>query len=148
MIELELSRLENREDLLKLMGGYFSFYGKDPEDEMILRLIDELRESNSNNKQFLAKDGDEYVGFVTLYETYSTLLGSKIIVMNDLYVVDHKRGAGIGRFLFNHACNYTAKLGYPKMEWVTEPTNTRARRFYDELGGSSDEWVFYSIPTQ
>ena len=144
-IEIVPSTEDNAKVLSELMAGYFSFYELDPNEKIITSLIHKLREDSDNNKQFLARFEGKYIGFITLYEIYSTLTGGKVILMNDLFVQSGLRGKGIGQALFKFGVEYTKKLGYPKMEWVTEPNNTQARRFYDKLGGKSSQWIYYAL---
>lgn len=137
---------KDREPIRKLMNSYiFDFYHyPKPEEAKLDALIDLLVEQREGI-QFVAGEDEELVGFATLYFTYSTLLASKVVLMNDLFVKENKRGCGIGTKLFNTCYQYAAQRGYPSMTWETHKQNTKAQKFYEKMGAERDEWYTYWI---
>jgi GNAT superfamily N-acetyltransferase len=138
---------DNMEHIVKLMQGYFKFYRiEPPSPKKILSLSKKLCSDPQKGKQFLIyTEKDKPVGFVTLYFVMSTLSQSEVVLMNDLYVEKEFRGMGYGKALFEHAMTYTQTSGYSKMEWMTEPENHRARKFYSDRGGKWSEWIYFSL---
>ncbi len=99
------------------------------------------------NIYFSLHEGQQPIGFATLFFTFSTLSASKISVMNDLYVKKEWRGKDVATKLFNTCRTYSKDNGYSKMEWVTAKDNFRGQGFYDKMGGKKSEWLFYNINT-
>lgn len=95
--------------------------------------------------QFVAERAGRIVGFATLYFTYSTTRVSKIVIMNDLYVVEEIRGSGVADKLFQACETYKNEKQYSAMVWVTAQDNKRAQRFYEKMGGKLGDWFTYSI---
>jgi GNAT superfamily N-acetyltransferase len=63
--------------------------------------------------------------------------------MNDLFVAEGARGAGIADALILACRAECASHGARRMEWQTAPDNLRAQSVYDRVGGTRDEWVDY-----
>jgi GNAT superfamily N-acetyltransferase len=137
----------DREALLALMDAYIvDFYrAPRPPAERVEALVDVLAEG-AEGTQLVAELDGELVGFATLYFTWSTLSAERIAVLNDLYVGEAARGAGVAAPLFQAALKYTQDHGYAAMEWQTADDNHRAQRFYEKMGGTLGPWLSYSIP--
>ncbi|HLN62365.1 MAG TPA: GNAT family N-acetyltransferase [Symbiobacteriaceae bacterium] len=95
--------------------------------------------------QFVAEEDGRLVGFATLYWTWSTLRCQPATIMNDLYVVEDRRGSGVAEALFRACEGYTRENGYAYMAWETDPDNVRAQRFYEKMGGRRGETLHYWI---
>jgi GNAT superfamily N-acetyltransferase len=89
----------------------------------------------------IAEDGDEPVGFVLWYTTFSTFQGLPGLWIEDLYVRPEHRGGGTGRALLAHAARVAAERGYGRLELAALDWNEPALGFYRALGARSlDEW--------
>jgi ribosomal protein S18 acetylase RimI-like enzyme len=132
--------------LKSLMLEYIvDFYGcNPPDDERLEALMTQLLEQKEGI-QFVADNGEKLAGFATLYFTFSTLRASRVVVMNDLYVVEEQRGRDVAAALVQACRRYTAQNGFAGMSWVTAHDNHRAQRFYDKIGGEREEWITYNI---
>ncbi|GAF67013.1 putative acetyltransferase [Bacillus sp. TS-2] len=95
--------------------------------------------------QFIALQNHHIVGFATLYFTYSTLKVAPVTIMNDLFVIEDKRGMGIARQLFQACQQYTCTHQFAYMSWITAKENKEAQRFYQKLGAQKGNWVGYMI---
>lgn len=74
------------------------------------------------------------VGFAVFYRTYSTWKGKTGIHLDDLYVTDDARSAGVGRVLFLKLVEIARLRGCDKIDWAVINWNSRAARFYESLG--------------
>lgn len=81
----------------------------------------------------VAEVGGVPAGFALYYPTYSTIVGRRGIHLEDLYVVDEFRGAGIGRALLAHLAAMTVACAGGRLEWWVLRTNEPALRFYRRL---------------
>lgn len=145
-INVRLAETKDKKELTTLMYEYIvDFYQRPkPETDKVHFLIDLLLEKEEGI-QFVAEKNGRLTGFATLYFTYSTTRADKITIMNDLYVVEGERGAGVAQELFQACENYTKEHGYFHMSWVTAPDNYRAQRFYEKMGGKRADWLNYTI---
>ncbi|WP_028547129.1 GNAT family N-acetyltransferase [Paenibacillus taiwanensis] len=115
-----------------------------PEEERLFSLIQMLLQGKEGI-QFVAEQNGELVGFATLYFTYSSIKAHKIAIMNDLYVVEGLRGAGVGTDLFQACHSYQLSHGYASMIWETASSNNRAQAFYRKMGAVPEDWITYSL---
>ena len=81
-------------------------------------------------------------GFVLWFYTFSTFRGRHGIWIEDLYVRERFRGAGIGRALLTslaHRC-HEEKLG--RLEWAVLDWNAPAIAFYEKIGARlQQDWT-------
>ncbi|VEF49818.1 Uncharacterized N-acetyltransferase yhfO [Bacillus freudenreichii] len=145
-MNVRTAQAKDREELTPLMYEYIvDFYQRPrPAIEKVHALIDMLLEKEKGI-QFVAEKDGKLLGFATLYFTFSTTKAEKITVMNDLYVVEEERGAGVAQKLFKACENHSKENGYAHMAWVTAQDNHRAQRFYEKMGGSVADWLSYTI---
>ena len=103
------------------------------------------RMENGESVVFIAVDESTgaIVGFVQLYPTFSTVSLQRQWLLNDFYVDEHKRNAGIGTLLMEAVkAHFSGKA--KGFILVTEKTNTGAKRFYGRHGWKTDHFDFYS----
>jgi ribosomal protein S18 acetylase RimI-like enzyme len=132
--------------LTDLMYQYIVDFYKRPRPliEKVHNLIDTLLKKDQGI-QFIAEKEGEFLGFATLYFSFSTTKAAKITIMNDLFVVEKARGTGVAEQLFKSCERFSKENGYAHMSLVTASDNKRAQRFYEKMGGSPGNWLNYSI---
>lgn len=132
--------------LNRLMQAYIVDFYKypRPQEESLLALIEILLQGKEGI-QFVAEQDDKLIGFATLYFSYSTIQAKKIVIMNDLYVVEDMRGHQVGSGLFQACHNYQLTHHYASMLWETASSNHRAQSFYEKMGAEAGNWVTYSL---
>ena len=132
-------------DLLPLMRAYCDFYEVAPTDEALIGLSGALIEDPEHQGMQLiarAQDG-RAVGFATLYWSWSTTDPGRIGVINDLFVVESARGAGLAERLIEGCRAECSRRGTRRLTWQTAPDNLRAQAVYDRVGATREQWVDY-----
>ena len=134
-------------DLLPLLAGYCAFYGTAPPADQLAALVRALLDDPvREGVQLIARRGDgTAVGFATIFWTWSTTRAMRLAVMNDLFVSEEARGAGVGRALIEACADRARAGGAGALEWQTAPDNLTAQRLYDETGAERSEWVTYDL---
>jgi GNAT superfamily N-acetyltransferase len=132
-------------DLLPLVRAYCEFYDVAPADEALLAVSRALiADPDREGVQLIARgDGGEAVGFATVYWSWDTLIAARVGIMHDLFVIPPARGTGIADLLIEACVEECRRHGAAKLGWQTAPDNTRARRVYERVGATRDEWVDY-----
>ncbi len=89
----------------------------------------------------LAEIEGRVVGMALWFRTFSTFLGRPGIWLEDLYVDEEQRGAGVGRALLEHLRTLTDG----RIEWSVLDWNQSAIDFYESLGARPDGagWTTY-----
>ncbi len=57
--------------------------------------------------------------------------------LQDLYVAENTRGAGIGRALIEHVYATARDAGASRVHWLTQETNYTGRQLYDRIADRS-----------
>ncbi len=134
-------------ELLPLMRDYCDFYEVSPSDADLLAMSRALiADPEHEGLQLIARDGaGAAVGFTTIFWSWSTLSGSRIGVMNDLFVTPAARGKGTAEGLIRLGLEYCRDHGASLLSWQTAHDNDRARALYERIGARREEWIDYSL---
>jgi GNAT superfamily N-acetyltransferase len=134
------------EALLPLIAAYQRFYGVDDVDE---------DRNRSFFRRFLAPSEDglllgawmdrELAGYACLYWFFSSTRAAEVVLMNDLFVAEGRRGGGVGRELIEAARRVARDRGARHLEWSTAPDNVTAQRLYDSTGAERSTWITYEL---
>lgn len=136
-------------DLLPLMRAYCDFYEAAPIDERLMALARALIDDpDCEGFQIIARNGQgAAVGFATVYWCWSTLRAARRAIMNDLFVRPDARGSGVAEALIEECRVRSDARGASSLGWQTAKDNLRARRVYERVGATREEWVDYSLDT-
>jgi ribosomal protein S18 acetylase RimI-like enzyme len=83
-------------------------------------------------------DGERAAGVCQLRYRLSVWTGADDCWLEDLFVEDGVRGAGLGRALVNAALERAAARGCRRMELDVNESNTKAIAFYESLGFTTE----------
>ncbi|MFP7494365.1 GNAT family N-acetyltransferase [Terribacillus saccharophilus] len=93
-----------------LFDSYRQFYKQAPDlDGAETYITDRLQKGDS--AIFLAKAENEYVGFMQLYPTFSSISMKHAWILNDLYVSESARQQGVGEALLEMAETFARESG-------------------------------------
>ena len=136
-----------REDLprwLPLWQAYLDFYRSELDGEVTATVFDRLVGPDPTTYGLVAADDEQLVGFthcVVHPNTWSTQVDT---YLEDLFVVPAARGRGVGRTLIEAVVARGGDGGHRRVHWLTEASNERARRLYDDVADLT-EYVRYVI---
>jgi GNAT superfamily N-acetyltransferase len=137
------------EELLPLVAGYQRFYGAEPDVEINRRFFSRFLHPSDEGLLLGAWMNGGLAGFATLYWFFSSTKAADSVLMNDLFVREDVRGAGIGRALIQSALDEARRRGAAHLEWYTGPDNLAAQRLYDSLPGARrTTWYAYEIDAE
>ncbi len=129
-----------------LIAAYQRFYEVEDIDprrnrEFFSRFVD----SDRDGWLLAAWQSEEPIGFGCYYRFLSSLSAVETVLMNDLYVVEEARGAGVGRALIEAGAELVRESGAAWLEWNTAPDNTTAQALYDRTGAERSTWINYEL---
>jgi GNAT superfamily N-acetyltransferase len=134
------------ENLLPLIAAYQRFYEAEKVDDERNRAFFSRFLAPSDDGMLLgAWAGAEILGYACLYWSFTSIAPAETVLMNDLYVIEAARGAGVGRALIEASAVVARERGAQRLEWATEPSNARAQRLYDSTGAERSEWIEYEL---
>ena len=120
-----------------LWRGYQTFYKTDiPEavsDVTWARLLDPTEPMGGA----LAWIDGKAIGLVHHIMHRSCWTVGDYCYLQDLFVSDEARGAGIGRQLIEYVYGHAKTKGCSRVHWLTHETNTNAMKLYDNIAQRS-----------
>jgi len=96
---------------------------------------------------FVAREGDQLLGMVSLLFTVSTAEGGPVCWLEDLVVCAPRRRQGIGARLLGQAVDYARAQGFVRITLLTDRVNAGARRFYARHGFSASAMMAMRLRT-
>jgi len=97
-------------------------------------------------KLLLAFRSGEPIGYALYFFTYSSFLAKPTLYLEDIFVLERFRGLGVGKSLFLRCVKEAAQKGCGRMEWSVLNWNSKAIRFYKNLGAKRlDEWSVFRL---
>ncbi|WP_175396138.1 GNAT family N-acetyltransferase [Paenibacillus xylanilyticus] len=165
------ARLDDIEDVSRLLDQYRMFYQQTSDVEGAARYIRERLERNESviwiaeKEAFKGMEQGEMAddthhnewghgntdssiqtplaGFVQLYPSFSSVSMSPIYVLNDLFVHTEYRQQGIARKLLQAAQNWARETGAIRITLSTAISNKQAQALYESEGYAKDTHFLY-----
>lgn len=116
-----------------LFHAYRMFYEQAPNKIAAFQFIED-RLIEKDSIIFVAKDQTNYIGFVQLYPTFSSISMKKAWILNDLYVVDAARRKGVAQELINQSIDLCEKTKAAYLTLETASSNLHAKKLYEKNG--------------
>jgi ribosomal protein S18 acetylase RimI-like enzyme len=136
--------LQDLDQLTTLFDQYLVFYKKPSNIEKHKSFLKE-RIENNEAIIFLAFDDEikeKAIGFTLIYPTFSSILLSKILILNDLYVDSTIRNNGTGEKLILKTVELAKELGVKLVRLRTAKNNIIAQGLYHKMGFIRDDLVY------
>ena len=123
--------------ILIALFNEFALFEKLP--EKMTNSVEQMLEEKDYLTGFVAmNNADEILGYVTYFFGYYTWIG-KSLYMDDLYVRQDFRGAGVGTKLINEVIAFAKAEKCKKLRWQVSEWNQPAIDFYKSLGAAVDD---------
>lgn len=128
----------------RLFRGYREFYRLAPDETVVARVWDWLRDGEAEVRGLVAVEGDRVVGIAHYRRFANPSSGSYELYLDDLFTAPAARGRGAGRALIQHLADRAAAEGLGGVSWITADDNRTARRLYDAVA-TATHWVTYEL---
>ena len=117
IVDFQISKAQETDvqQVAHLFDQYRQFYGQQTDTSLAEYFI-KSRMLENNTFIFVAKDCDNNLcGFCLVYLKYSSILAKRIFLLNDLYVAEPYRSAGIGKALVQKVVSIARIEGVKKL---------------------------------
>jgi len=121
-----------------LFDGYRQFYGNAPDIEGATAFI-AARFRSGDSVIIVAESGGQVVGFTQLYPSFTSVGMAPIMILNDLFVAQERRGAGVAEALLEAAGDFARQGGAVRLSLSTQIENQPAQALYEKTGWTRDE---------
>jgi len=148
MPEFSIDRVTEKtfSDFLFLLDSLALYEHLDlPDEHARSRLWEEIRSDHPKFEGYLGRLGDEPVGFVTFFLTYSTFVARPTLYLEDLFVREEYRKRGFGTRLFAFCQNEAKVRGCGRMDWMVLAWNSPSIQFYEKIGATRLGWYVYRL---
>jgi GNAT superfamily N-acetyltransferase len=129
--------------LTTLFDQYRRFQGKAP-DLGACRAFLRDRFDHAESVVFLAAMAEQPVGFAQLFPSFSSTALARVFILNDLFVAEHGRRAGVASAILAAVEEYGRSLGACRLSLNVAQRNAAAQRLYESKGWVRDgEFLMY-----
>ena len=132
---------QHLDDLVPLFEGYRQFYKQSSNIEGATAFLKE-RIQNNESIIFIAYLDAIPVGFTQLYPLFSSVSMQRMLLLNDLYVVNDCRGKGVGKALIDAAKMLCVQNNYKGLSLETANDNP-AQHLYEREGFIKSDFLHY-----
>ncbi len=139
IIKAKLTDLQQIEPIFNL---YRSFYGEEKNTEATLEFLEQRIKKNESMILF-AKENEEILGFVQIFNSFSSATLSRTFILNDLYVIESARNRGIASALIAKVLEQ-AKMDNCSRVSLSTAKNNPAKKLYEKIGFRESKFKFYN----
>jgi GNAT superfamily N-acetyltransferase len=126
-------RIAKESDYENLMNLYNKFVGNDRysklDNDSFKKVI-----TNKNNFIFVAEDNSKLIGFATFSVRLVVRYPKPIAELDELFVDENYRRAGVGKMLMNMILDKAKELGCYRLFIESHYDHKGAHKFYESLG--------------
>lgn len=128
---------EDYEQWLPLWEGYNRFYERTVPAEVTRVTWARFFDAYEPMHAVVAECDGKLVGLVHYLYHRNTAMLAPVCYLQDLFTVAGSRGQGVGRALIEAVYERAQAAGSPRVYWMTQESNTTARRLYDQVAENS-----------
>jgi len=135
------AEIQHLKDLVPLFDGYRIFY-KQTSNPEAAKVFLKKRLEKQDTIIYIAYAEDKAVGFMQLFNSFTSISMKQLFILNDLFVAKNYRKKGIGLALLNQAKKQAVKQDHKFVVLQTE-TDNPAQHLYESLGWKKDKDLHY-----
>ncbi|PSL39701.1 ribosomal protein S18 acetylase RimI-like enzyme [Labedella gwakjiensis] len=133
---------------LTLYEGYAEFYHQPLTDQRSVKTWQWIVRGDHGLRAFVAENGDgDLVGLAHVRTIAQPLEGTTALYLDDLFVAESARGAGVATELLEFLRSLASSEGRSGVSWITADDNAAAQAVYDKLA-TRTSWVTYEMAAQ
>jgi GNAT superfamily N-acetyltransferase len=138
-LALEVATPDDLAALLPLVRAYHAFDGVPHDDRTREAVVRPLLADPALGRVFFIREGGEIAGYVALCFGYSIEFTGRDAFVDEFFVVEGRRGRGLGRRALEAVLEEARRLGVRAVHLEVARGNQRARSLYESLGFSLRE---------
>jgi ribosomal protein S18 acetylase RimI-like enzyme len=135
-------KMDQLEAAANLFNQYRQFYQQSSDIKAATEFL-QARLFQGESVIFLAKRKKEFVGFMQLYPTFSSVKMSSVWILNDLFVIPEARGQAVAQALVERATHFAKNRGAIRLILSTAGDNLQAQKLYEKLHFKKDQTFFH-----
>jgi GNAT superfamily N-acetyltransferase len=132
-MKLEIATAERLDDALALLGRQFGEHGIELAPDVLRRAVRGLVDDPQRGRVLIACD-PEPIGIAVLAFTWTLEHGGRVAWLEELFVVESRRGAGVGLAILHRALEAAAAAGCLAVDLEVDVDHERAEHLYEREG--------------
>lgn len=135
-------RLASPDDLavvLDLVRRYHEFEEIASEQDATARTLTPLLQHGDAGRVWLIERAGATIGYIALCFGYSIELGGRDAFIDEMYILEEHRGAGVGKTVLAEIQSRARDSGVKALHLEVDRSNDRAKKLYRALGFTSRE---------
>ncbi len=142
---IDAPQATDKEGWQSLYRGYAEFYKMPMNSEILDTVWSWIQDPDNAFYCLLAKDQQEQcIGLMHYRAMPSPLRGTNVGFLDDLFISDNHRGAGLAQALFEQLEQQAKHHNWPAVRWITAEDNHRAKAVYEKLANKT-HWLTYQL---
>lgn len=121
-------------------------------EDQVIATAETLQKSLFEYKQaevYLMEYNKESIGFIILYEHFSSFVGKSGLYLEDIYIKPNHRNKGFGKKALGFVADLAVQRDVHRIEWSVLNWNEPSIAFYINIGAQAmDEWTTYRLDKQ
>lgn len=141
-IEIRKISISEINDIVELFDKYMVFYKLESNPKKYKTYLKNRIDNNEATIYIAYESNTKAIGFVINYSSFSSVSLGKIVILNDLFVLDNYRKEGIGNILIDCSINLAKEIGAVRVDLGTAKDNFKAQSLYERIGFIKDTVYF------
>ena len=138
-VNLRLATPNDLAEVLDLVRRYHAFEAIGFDEDTVTRTLAPLLQGGEAGRIWLIERAASTIGYVALCFGYSIELGGRDAFVDEMYILEEHRGAGVGKAVLAEIQSRARAAGVKALHLEVERGNERARKLYLSLGFQSRE---------
>jgi len=84
-------------------------------------------------------EGETMIAYAIFYPSFASFRGQRGMYLEDIYIKQEFRGAGLGEAMLKHIAKIAKERGFERIDFQVLEWNAPAIGFYEKLGARRDE---------
>ena len=103
-------------------------------ESLVMTALSQLLQDDSLGYVWLIYYGEEAIGYVVLTFGYGLEFGGRDALVDELYIREEYRGAGVGTKVLEFITEFCNSLGIKAIHLIVERKNNKAHSLYRKMG--------------
>ena len=143
-MKFRVANIEDIEILSKLLNELFSLEKEFiPNETLQKKALETIINDEKIGNILLCTYENRVVAMVNLLYSFSTALGSRVVILEDMIVSNEYRDKNIGSKLLEFAKEFAKSKGIERITLLTDDDNFKAHKFYEKNGFKKSSMVVF-----
>jgi len=143
-MKFRVANIEDIEILSKLLNELFSLEKEFiPNETLQKKALETIINDEKIGNILVCTYEDRVIAMVNILYSFSTALGSRVAILEDMIVLNEYRDKNIGSKLLEFAKEFAKSKGIERITLLTDDDNFKAHNFYEKNGFKKSSMIAF-----